>query len=69
MTLEDETGLLNIVVKPALFEKQRATILRHNLLKVTARVQRDGASISLLASHFIPLMVHPPDNIKSRDFR
>ena len=69
MTLEDETGLLNIVVKPHTFERQRQTILQHNLLKVTARIQRDGDSISLLASHFSPLDTHQPDNIKSRDFR
>jgi error-prone DNA polymerase len=69
MTLEDETGLLNIVVKPHVFERQRKTILQHNLLEITARVQRDGDSMSLLATRFSPLDVPRPDNLTSRDFR
>ena len=36
MTLEDETGLLNVVVKPRTFEKQRKVIVEHNLLEITA---------------------------------
>jgi error-prone DNA polymerase len=69
MTLEDETGLLNVVIKPHTFEQQRKTILQHNLLEVTATVQRDGESISLLAARFAPLKAPHPNDIKSRDFR
>jgi error-prone DNA polymerase len=69
MTMEDETGMLNIVVKPALFKKQRRVILENNLLRLTARVQRDGDSISLLALHFSPLELGAALPTKSRDFR
>tara|TARA_B100000530_G_scaffold325520_1_gene263324 strand:- start:1002 stop:2159 length:1158 start_codon:yes stop_codon:yes gene_type:complete len=69
MTLEDETGLLNVVIKPHVFEQHRKTILQHNLLEITAKVQRDGDSISLLATRFSTLNVPEPDNLKSRDFR
>ncbi|MGB0639961.1 MAG: OB-fold nucleic acid binding domain-containing protein, partial [Myxococcota bacterium] len=69
MTLEDETGLLNVVVKPNVFEQHRKTILEHNLLEVTAKIQRDGNSISLLAKRFSVLKVPEPDNLNSRDFR
>ena len=54
MTLEDETGLLNVVVKPHTFEKQRKVIVEHNLLEITAKVQRDGHFVSLLATRFSP---------------
>jgi error-prone DNA polymerase len=69
MTMEDETGMLNIVVKPALFKKQRRVILENNLLRLTARVQRDGDSISLLALRFSPLELGAALPTKSRDFR
>jgi len=69
MTMEDETGMLNIVVKPRLFEKQRQIILDHNLLQVTARVQRDGDSVSLLALRFSPLELPVTVQPQSRDFR
>ena len=69
MTMEDETGMLNIVVKPKLFEKQRRVILDENLLKVTAIVQRDGGSMSLLAVRFAPLETAPTIQTQSRDFR
>jgi len=69
MTMEDETGMLNIVVKPRLFEKQRQVILDHNLLRLTARVQRDGDSVSLLALRFSPLTLAPEVDAPSRDFR
>ena len=69
MTLEDETGLLNVVVKPHTFEKQRKVIVEHNLLEITAKVQRDGHSVSLLATRFSPLEAPDPGRVKSRDSR
>jgi error-prone DNA polymerase len=69
MTLEDETGLLNIVIKPHTFDRQRKIIVQHNLLEITAKVQRDGLSVSLLASHFSALEAPRPENLTSRDFR
>ncbi len=69
MTLEDETGLLNIVVKPDTFERQRQVILEHNLLEITAKVQRDGHSVSLLATRLSPLDAPSPGQVHSRDFR
>ncbi|MCK6502806.1 error-prone DNA polymerase [Myxococcota bacterium] len=69
MTLEDETGLLNIVVKPQLFEKQRQVILGEGTVEIEARVQRDGASLSLLALRFAPLRTAPAVTAHSRDFR
>ena len=69
MTLEDETGLLNVVVKPHTFDQQRKVIVEHNLLEITAKVQRDGHSVSLLATRFSPLEAPDPGQVKSRDFR
>jgi len=68
MTLEDETGMLNLVVKPGLFDRQRALILGENMLKVCAKVQRDGNSVSLLCLRFSRLTVAPKVKTRSRDF-
>ncbi len=69
MTLEDETGMLNLVIKPKLLDAQRKLILGSNLLRVTARVQREGDSISLLALRFRPFDIAAQVGVTSRDFR
>jgi error-prone DNA polymerase len=69
MTMEDETGMLNLVVRPDLFERQRGVVLSHNLLEVVGTVQRDGDSISVLCHHFAPLDDAPAVPTRSRDFR
>ena len=69
MTLEDETGMLNLVVKPRLFDRQRHLILSENMLEAVARVQRDGDSVSLLCFQFSKLDIVPQVKTRSRDFR
>jgi error-prone DNA polymerase len=42
VTLEDETGVTNVIVWPALFEKQRKDVLNASLLTVySGRVRRE----------------------------
>ena len=69
MTLEDETGMLNLVIKPRLLERQRSLILGANLLCVTARIQREGDSISLLSLAFREFPRPEAVQVRSRDFR
>ncbi len=49
ITLEDETGVLNLIVWSSLVETQRREVLGARLLGVNGKVQRDGAVIHLLA--------------------
>jgi error-prone DNA polymerase len=42
LTLEDETGIANIVVFPSLFERFRREIMTARLLAATGRVEREG---------------------------
>ena len=49
ITLEDETGVLNLIVWSNLVETQRREVLGARLLGVNGKVQRDGAVIHLLA--------------------
>jgi error-prone DNA polymerase len=55
LTLEDETGLVNIVVTPRRFDQQ-ATVISHTpLLIVRGTLQVEGAVIHLRAEQFTPL--------------
>ncbi|MGE3934403.1 MAG: error-prone DNA polymerase [Rhodospirillaceae bacterium] len=55
MTLEDETGVANIVVWPAVFERFRRTVLTARLLRVRGPMQRDGAVIHVIADRLVDL--------------
>ena len=49
ITLEDETGVTQIIVWPGLVQQQRAVLLQARLLAVAGKVQREGAVIHLIA--------------------
>ena len=70
MTLEDETGHVNIVVWPAVAEKQRQALLNSRLLAVSGRVQQEDGVLHLIAGRLRDLS-HLLGNLttRSRDFR
>lgn len=49
ITLEDETGTANIVVWPKLYALYRRAVIGGRLLRITGRVQREGAVIHVIA--------------------
>ncbi|MBM3123313.1 MAG: error-prone DNA polymerase, partial [Chloroflexi bacterium] len=49
LTLENETGLVNLIIRPDLYERERNTLHNATLLLAEGRLQRDGAAISVLA--------------------
>ena len=48
-TLEDETGIANVIVWPKLFERYRRETLGSKLLCVTGELQREGIVIHVIA--------------------
>jgi error-prone DNA polymerase len=73
LTLEDETGMANLVVPPETFERQRALVLGSSFLLAEGRVERTGqvvnvkvARVSALAlrvpSRQLPLLEVPPSS-------
>ncbi|MBL8666003.1 MAG: error-prone DNA polymerase [Rhodospirillales bacterium] len=50
VTIEDETGIANLVIWQALFEKQRRLVLTAGMLGVDGRIQREGEVVHLIAS-------------------
>ena len=55
VTLEDETGLANIVVHPQLVDRQRRELLGARLLGVYGQLQKEGAMVHLVASRLVDL--------------
>ena len=51
ITLEDETGVVNLVVWPDLMEKQRKVIMGARLMEVRGRVEYDDEVIHVIAQH------------------
>ena len=52
MTAEDETGVANIVVWPAVFERYRPVVLGARLVGVTGRLQSEQGVIHVVARRF-----------------
>jgi error-prone DNA polymerase len=54
MTIEDETGIANLVVWPSLLERYRKVVMGARLVDVTARVQRSDENIvHLVVEHIV----------------
>ncbi|WP_407065611.1 error-prone DNA polymerase [Devosia sp.] len=51
-TLEDETGIGNIVIWPKVFEANRKVVLSSRLLAVKGQLQREGLVIHIIARQF-----------------
>ena len=49
ITLEDETGIANLVVWSSLFDRQRRIVLSASMLACRGRVQREGDVIHVVA--------------------
>ena len=49
MTLEDETGVANVIVWPKVFERERAKVLGGRFIAVTGRVQNEAGVIHVIA--------------------
>lgn len=55
ITLEDESGFMNVVVWPSLGEKQRPILRQAKLLGVMGHVQKSEGVIHLIAHHLVDL--------------
>jgi error-prone DNA polymerase len=57
-TLEDETGIANIIVWPRTFERYHRAVLGSSLLGVTGKLQREGIVTHLIADRLVDLTSH-----------
>ena len=76
MTLEDETGIANLIVRPSVYQKYRAAARHGVILLARGRVERQGQVVHVM-THRIEDVQHlqtksqrgEPFRIRSRDFR
>ena len=55
ITLEDETGIANLVVWPQVFEKFRRVVMSASMIAVRGRIQREGEVVHLVAQRLVDL--------------
>ncbi len=58
LSLEDETGVSNIIVTPQLFDQYRLELVGHPFLLIEGALQNQDNVISVKASHVQPLSLH-----------
>ncbi|MFB9369925.1 error-prone DNA polymerase [Kitasatospora albolonga] len=68
VSLEDETGLVNVVVQPHVWEQQRRVALGCAGLLVHGTAERRDGAINLVATRLTPLVLSVT-GLRSRDFR
>jgi error-prone DNA polymerase len=55
LTLEDETGIVNVVVWSKVFEANRRIVMTSQFLLVRGKIQREGIVIHVVAEEFVDL--------------
>jgi error-prone DNA polymerase len=55
ITIEDETGPANLVVRPTLFEKRRRIVFGSSMMAINGRNQREGEVVHLVAQQLFDL--------------
>lgn len=70
LTVEDKTGLANVIVQAELVERQRCEVLGARLLGVFGQIRRDGKVVHLLAQRLVDhsALLGALD-MRSRDFQ
>jgi error-prone DNA polymerase len=67
LSLEDETGIANIILTPDVFEQNRLTVTRSRFLEIDGRLQNQDGVIHVKAQRLFPLDIGSVD-VLSHDF-
>ncbi len=67
LSLEDESGIVQAIVRPDLFRENRSVIVGSGGLVVEGKLQKEGGNVSVRAERFWPLPSLP--DLPSHDFR
>jgi error-prone DNA polymerase len=71
LSLEDETGMLNVICPPHVWDRHRRAAATAPALLIYGRIERTGGAVNLVATALRPLRHLPISDaaIASRDFR
>ena len=67
LSLEDETGIANIIIAPPLFEKAHATVVHRSFLVISGTLQNQDGVISVKAGSIEPFAISQAE-MPSHDF-
>lgn len=68
LSMEDETGISNVIIHPELYDANRVTVTRAKFLLVTGRLQNQHGVIHVRAETVVPLAVSAIE-VRSHDFQ
>jgi error-prone DNA polymerase len=68
LNLEDETGLINVICTPDVWQRYRRVARTAPALRIRGRVEREQGVINLLAQRIEALALAPAAHLRSRDF-
>ena len=69
LSMEDETGIANVIIEPPLFDRFRREITGTPLLVATGRVERSGKVVNLKVTHLAALIPELPVEPQVHSFR
>jgi error-prone DNA polymerase len=67
LSMEDETGIANVIITPDIFEQNRITVTRSRFLRVEGRVQQQDGVIHVKAQKLTPIAISSAET-RSHDF-
>jgi error-prone DNA polymerase len=67
LSLEDETGIANVIIAPDLFERERVTVTRCRFLEIQGPLQIQDGVIHVKAQRITPINITSAD-VRSHDF-
>ncbi len=67
LSLEDETGIANVILTPDVFEHDRIVVTRNRFLRIDGLLQNQDGVIHVKAQRIVPLDITSAD-IRSHDF-
>jgi error-prone DNA polymerase len=69
LTLEDETGLVNVIVRPNIYERYRRIIRQSQALIIEGTLQHEYGVVDVIMKRCWPLDTHgTTDQVRSRNF-
>jgi error-prone DNA polymerase len=69
VSLEDETGIANLVVMPDVYERCRTVVRGASYVVARGRIERNGAVVNVKVDGVAPLALAPPVGSRAREFR
>jgi error-prone DNA polymerase len=67
LSIEDETGIANVIITPDIFERDRVIVTRSRFLRIDGPLQNQEGVIHVKANRIAPLEITSAE-IRSRDF-